>query len=191
MAASEDHYRVLQVVPEADHEVIRAAYRALARKYHPDLPTGSRERMIALNAAWSVLQHPRTRSVYDAARAGSGDGPTNGSRPAQSSRSGTAAKGAPAAGSAAPAAESGRPSGTIPPPTGKRPTDSTFLDYGRYEGWSIVELAKYDPNYLEWLVRTTNGRRYQREVEAALAKYAPQSSAPPEPPTKSRKRGRF
>ena len=31
-----DHYAALGVTPEADHEVIKAAFRALAKKYHPD-----------------------------------------------------------------------------------------------------------------------------------------------------------
>src|SRR3989304_2029900 len=32
-----DHYKVLQVDPEAEAEVVQAAYRRLARKYHPDV----------------------------------------------------------------------------------------------------------------------------------------------------------
>ena len=32
-----DPYKTLQVDPEADIEVIQAAYRRLAQKYHPDL----------------------------------------------------------------------------------------------------------------------------------------------------------
>ena len=35
-----DAYKVLQVDPEAEDEVIKAAYRRLARKYHPDLAAG-------------------------------------------------------------------------------------------------------------------------------------------------------
>ena len=35
-----DLYKVLQVDPEAEHEVVQAAYRRLARKYHPDLAPG-------------------------------------------------------------------------------------------------------------------------------------------------------
>jgi len=31
-----DPYRILQVAPSAEQEVIQAAYRALALKYHPD-----------------------------------------------------------------------------------------------------------------------------------------------------------
>ena len=35
-----DPYKILQVDPEAEDEVIAAAYRRLARKYHPDTATG-------------------------------------------------------------------------------------------------------------------------------------------------------
>ena len=40
-----DFYEVLQVSPRAEPEVVRAAYRILARKYHPDLG-GDPRRMI-------------------------------------------------------------------------------------------------------------------------------------------------
>ena len=36
MSSSRDHYEILQVHPNAGPEVIRAAYRQLARMYHPD-----------------------------------------------------------------------------------------------------------------------------------------------------------
>ena len=41
MLAVGDPYRVLQVDPEAEWEVIRAAYPAFALKYHPDVSSGS------------------------------------------------------------------------------------------------------------------------------------------------------
>ena len=31
-----DHYAALGIAPDADQEVIKAAFRALAKKYHPD-----------------------------------------------------------------------------------------------------------------------------------------------------------
>jgi curved DNA-binding protein CbpA len=166
MSTPDDLYRVLQVVPEADHEVIRAAYRALARKYHPDLEGGSKEQMAALNAAWGVLEHPKTRAMYDRKRLAKA--------PSENGRS-------------APAAEPSRAPNTVPPPAGKRPPNSTILDFGRYVDWSIEELARHDPDYLEWLVRTPNGRRYTRQIDAALARHAP-PPPPPEPATGRRKR---
>ncbi|HSD83576.1 MAG TPA: DnaJ domain-containing protein, partial [Anaerolineae bacterium] len=32
-----NYYQILQVVPQAEPEVIEAAYRRLMRKYHPDV----------------------------------------------------------------------------------------------------------------------------------------------------------
>ena len=66
----DDPYRTLQVEPSADLEAIRAAYRRLARAYHPDLnprPEAA-ERMRAINAAYAVLSDPAQRAVYDARR---------------------------------------------------------------------------------------------------------------------------
>lgn len=45
-----DPYRVLYVQPDAPPEVISAAYRALAKKYHPDV-AGAVETMQRINAA--------------------------------------------------------------------------------------------------------------------------------------------
>src|SRR5579864_1993961 len=65
-----DPYKTLQVDEEADADVIRAAYRRLALKYHPDggeTPERGR-RMAELNAAWEVLRDPQRRAEYDAGR---------------------------------------------------------------------------------------------------------------------------
>ena len=92
-----DLYKVLQVDPEAEHEVVQAAYRRLARKYHPDLAPGpeAAARMASINAAWDRLGDPleraaydRERSVRDAWSAEAGwPGTTPGARPATPSTS--------------------------------------------------------------------------------------------------------
>jgi curved DNA-binding protein CbpA len=66
-----DPYKTLQVDPEAEDEVIAAAYRRLARKYHPDTATGTEAagRMEAINAAWEVIGHPKSRAAFDRLRA--------------------------------------------------------------------------------------------------------------------------
>jgi hypothetical protein len=70
MSGSADLYRVLQVEPHVDAEAIQAAYRRLARLYHPDLnrEPGAAERMRAVNAAYRVLSDPAQRAAYDASR---------------------------------------------------------------------------------------------------------------------------
>jgi hypothetical protein len=66
-----DPYKTLQVDPEADPEVIQAAYRRLARKYHPDVMPGpeAAAKMVAINRAWALLESPESRSAYDRERA--------------------------------------------------------------------------------------------------------------------------
>ena len=66
-----DYYEILQLSPEAEQEVIEAAYRRLARKYHPDISKdpGASQRMRLLNEAFEVLGDPATRAAYDRSRA--------------------------------------------------------------------------------------------------------------------------
>ena len=66
-----DPYKTLQVDPEAEDEVIVAAYRRLARKYHPDVATGAEAaaRMAAINAAWELIGDPARRAAFDRDRA--------------------------------------------------------------------------------------------------------------------------
>lgn len=63
------HYEVLQVLPTASPEVIQMAYKALARKYHPDVFQGSKEyaeaKMKQINEAYRVLSSPVSRQEYD------------------------------------------------------------------------------------------------------------------------------
>ena len=58
-----DAYKVLQVDSEAEDEVIQAAYRRLAQKYHPDVVGPGRGpdsggRMTAINKAYEILRDP-------------------------------------------------------------------------------------------------------------------------------------
>lgn len=71
MPPAEDYYEILQVSPNADPEVIDAAFRRLALKWHPDRrPSDSSapERMNLLNTAYGVLSNPEARKEYDLLR---------------------------------------------------------------------------------------------------------------------------
>ena len=61
-----DYYKILQVDPIAEQEVIEAAYRKLARRYHPDVDKDatSHERMKDLNEAFEYLGDLGKRSEY-------------------------------------------------------------------------------------------------------------------------------
>lgn len=72
-----DYYTVLQVHPDAEQEVIDAAYRQLMRKYHPDVAgeDGIRaqllhERAKLINQAYAVLRDPDLRWLYDRSESG-------------------------------------------------------------------------------------------------------------------------
>jgi len=75
MHADRDCYAILGILPEAEDIVVRAAYRALAQRYHPDRCAASADahaRMCELNEAYAILSDPAQRRAYDAARAAQG-----------------------------------------------------------------------------------------------------------------------
>lgn len=67
-----DYYAVLGVHTSAEDVVIRAAYKALAQRYHPDRFTGSKDeahrKMSELSKAYEVLADPMRRPKYDRRR---------------------------------------------------------------------------------------------------------------------------
>lgn len=62
-----DYYRILEISPSASVEVIKASYRALAKKYHPDTQTSSNmgKTMADINEAYETLSNPQSRKEYD------------------------------------------------------------------------------------------------------------------------------
>lgn len=218
-----DPYKILQVDPEAEEEVIAAAYRRLARKYHPDTATGPEAlgRMEAINAAWEVLGDPKRRAAHDrhralqAAIARSGAGTTPDGTNAGAAASGSAPTGgSPAPGTArdagrpATAARSGSPPRAPEPETVSRDWSSgrssvgggydasmrkadgqgaagappgnpsgSVMNFGRYDGWSLGEIARADLEYLEWLDRMPIGRPYRDEIDAILRQSGRRRSA--------------
>ena len=165
----ENAYAVLGVRHDADDADIVSAYRSLARVYHPDVAgDGGNDRMSRINAAWDRLRTPRRRDAYDrelgifpVRRAPRRTEPrrvraTGAEQPIESvrvpggrhrSRDGTGAAGPPP----------GRPSGSV-------------LQFGRHLGWSIGEVARIDPGYLEWLEARREGALYLDEIDDALVK---------------------
>jgi curved DNA-binding protein CbpA len=144
-----DYYRLLGVDARADPETIHRAYRDQARRFHPDL-TGDDAMMKVVNVAWHVLRDAGRRASYDAGRI-----PASAPIPAPASTVAASDPGPPP----------GKPSGRV-------------VDYGRYEGWSLGEIARVDPNYLEWL-RDAPGYRWLRaDVDAALGSLRAGTSRP-------------
>lgn len=69
-ALPKDYYKTLGLKQDADSGEIRAAYRRLARRLHPDVNKGpdADERMSEINEAYAVLGDPERRAAYDAKR---------------------------------------------------------------------------------------------------------------------------
>lgn len=68
-----DYYAILGIAPTAEEIVIRAAWKAMAQRYHPDRFEGGAEqahaRMAEINEAYDVLSDPEKRSAYERKRA--------------------------------------------------------------------------------------------------------------------------
>jgi curved DNA-binding protein CbpA len=197
-AAGPDHYKVLQVDPEADPEVIQAAYRRLARKFHPDVAPGpeAAARMIAINRAWGVLGDPAARAAYDRERqpaagaawpspprespppARAPAGPPPVTRPQQAetvSRDWTSGRSTVGSGYDPGTMGAAEGLGAAGPPPGN--PSGSVLNFGRYAGWSLGEIARRDVVYLEWLDRVPLGRRYRDEIDALLRRAGRRRSA--------------
>ena len=143
MSPERDAYAILQVSPTAEMDVLRAAYRALARRYHPDGTCPDVHRMAEINRAYERVKTPELRTAYDA-----------GARPAV------------AVGPGRPATlyerwqASTRPSADGPA--------GAVIDFGTYQGWRVVDVARHDPAYLRWLSRHSSGIRYRQAIAACL-----------------------
>lgn len=141
MEGADDAYRILQVDSSAEQVVIQAAYRALARRFHPDGDQPDLPRMAELNRAYAILRDPESRRSFDIKRSmlhaqpipvGPGGGRVDGWTPRQTS------------------------------------TEPELLDFGRYIGWRISDLARHDPDYLRWLSRHSSGLRFRAAIALAL-----------------------
>jgi curved DNA-binding protein len=179
MRSSErDYYKVLQVDAEADPDVITAAFRVLARRLHPDRDlTGVHEiRMAELNRAYGVLRKADTRSDYDAQRAerlspvgpGIRQGDDASAQMAGVVRS-TGVDGTPDGDSMVGGGLTRRMAmGSSNGAQQASARGDIQLDFGRYAGSSIRDLARRDPDYLRWLARHSSGIRYRGEIARIL-----------------------
>jgi hypothetical protein len=56
--------------------------------------------------------------------------------------------------------------GAAGPPPGN--PSGSVLNFGRYAGWSMGEIARRDIEYIEWLDRMPIGRPYRLEIDTLL-----------------------
>lgn len=80
----QDYYKVLGLTPDVEDAVIKAAYRVLCKKYHPDRYSGDKdyatELMKNINIAYETLSDPKKREEYDNSWGKSGDYEANTSK---------------------------------------------------------------------------------------------------------------
>jgi len=162
------------VPPDADAATISRAYWKLAKQFHPDRNGSAlgRRLMLVVNEAYETLKNPERRAAWDRSRqASAGRGLPAESRPPAGPVRTTATPTPPA------------PSLPVVPPPGpilRRMAQQTgadrdasdgssrprTLEFGRYAGRTIREVATMDPDYLQWFIRTPLGRGYAAEVAA-------------------------
>lgn len=173
LRTDDDPYAILGVARGSTDAAIASAYRTLARRFHPDIAgEGATVRMMRINAAFDAIRTAARRVAFDGlehwqATSAYDDREQRGWSPEEAPLASPSARTAGAAGSfrgrTRPASDG---TGGAGPPPG-RPSGSV-LGFGRHLGWSIGEIARVDPGYLQWLAERREGRPYLVEIEATL-----------------------
>ncbi len=142
------YYQILMLAETADREIISTVYRKLARRYHPDMDSSQQaeRKMLELNEAYATLRDPEKRREYDSWLASRRDRRKHDRLTVQ---------------------PGDLPYGTAGAPVG--PPSGSVLDFGRYTGWTLGQIRRHDPNFLEWLLRVPIGRQYRDEITQILA----------------------
>lgn len=143
------HYQTLMLAENVDEEIVSTVYRKFAQRYHPDVdgsPEAAR-RMAEINDAYATLKDPEKRRRYDHWLASRRDR-RRADRLIVTADNGTY--------------------GTAGTPTG--PAQGSVVDFGRYSGWTLGQIKRHDPGFLEWLMRVPAGQRYRIEIHELLAK---------------------
>lgn len=161
-------YKLLQVDPEADPEVITAAYNVLLDKVHRvRAARGVTEfREDELKRAYAILSDRGRRNAYDAEHApvAFSIGPVDGPDSEPMRNGGLSGRIAARAGQIAAQAHDDSP-------------PELRLNFGRYAGHTLEEIVHLDGEYLRWLSRHSSGLRYRNAIMRLLV----QTEAPRTP----------
>jgi len=142
------YYKTMMLAENADATIISTVYRKLAQRYHPDVDSSAEaaRRMAELNEAYTTLRDPERRKRYDAWLAGRRDRRKSDRLIKQQGD--------------VPYGPAGAPSGTA---------QGSLVDFGRYSGWTLGQIRRHDPEFLEWLMRVPAGRQYRDEIGKLLS----------------------
>src|SRR5437773_2301300 len=122
------YYRQMMLAEIADEEIISTVYRKLAQRFHPDVdpsPEAAR-RMAEINEAYATLRDPERRRKYDEWLASRRDRRRGDRLVIHQGDIAFGTAGAPA----------GPPQGSV-------------VDFGRYQGWTLGQIKRRDPEFLE------------------------------------------
>jgi curved DNA-binding protein CbpA len=139
MTLDRDAYEVLEVHPRAHQQVIQAAYRVLAALYHPDRDDSSA----------STRRMSELNAAYSKVRTPDLRQLYDRERKLQRH------------------AQAPIQQGYQSQPVTEDPSKRQ-LDFGRYAGYTIAQIARQDPDYLRWLSRHSSGVRFRGAIEAEL-----------------------
>jgi curved DNA-binding protein CbpA len=163
-------YQLLMVDPSVDDDVLTVVYRRLVQRtnlaYEDD--ARRRERLSVIEQAYAVLHDAGRRRRYDLRVAGIPE------RDAQPLTGETVAVLPVEPPRQAIPIEAPRRVIPVKPASTSVPIaalggGARVLDFGRYAGWSLRQVALRDPDYLEWLRRTPGGRHFQADISLVLA----------------------
>ncbi|HJT64493.1 MAG TPA: DnaJ domain-containing protein [Candidatus Limnocylindria bacterium] len=158
-----DAYRILQVDPRAEDFILEAAFRAMARRFHPDGEKPDSNRMAEINRAYELIRTSERRKRYDRLHHRRPMGPGGiGESPSMAAQ---------AFGGRVPPPSNG-PGG---PTAADNPVYMT-VDFGRYQGWTLKDLLRHDPDYLRWLYRHSSGVRYRYQIARMLPDVNPEEA---------------
>ena len=167
-----NHYQALMLDPDVDMDLMSTVYRRLVQRYQTAAAADgpARERLRAVEQAYEVLRDPFRRARYDAELEQAQDEPVMAQMVSRAAAP-PAAYPVPVV-SAAPAARTYAAPVAVPVVSQRTPTRPpvpvNVLDFGRYAGWSLRQIAVRDPDYLQWLLRSPGGRQYRTEITAIL-----------------------
>jgi len=166
-----DHYQALMLDPGVDMDLMTTVYRRLVQRYQAvsagDGPALERLRMI--ERAYEVLRDPFRRARYDAELVRAHDDePVHQAPTPVNQQAAVATQTWPTR-----AVSMGRSARIGVPivsqrPSAPQPVAVSVLDFGRYAGWSLRQIAARDPDYLHWLLRSPGGRQYRAQITALL-----------------------
>jgi len=144
-----DFYKVLQVDPGADADVIAAAFGVLSGKLNPRTDqTGVHEvRLAELNRAYLTLRDRAARRAYDDERSTElvAMGPGGNAPDYQRLATGPLTE-------------------RVQAGLNGEHVASLTIGFGRYAGWALGAIARQDPEYLRWLSRHSSGIRYRSAI---------------------------